>query len=82
MTSGHHSQQDEPHEEHANQRRRLLKERDAGHEGPDRTDAGPSYGWAGFAVLCMAVSGAPLLMAQREIPMGTAYAVRPLLARP
>lgn len=31
--------------------------------------------WIGFAVLCMAVSGALLLMAQRTIPMGTAYAV-------
>jgi len=29
----------------------------------------------GFAVLCMAVSGALLFLAQRVIPMGTAYAV-------
>jgi len=28
-----------------------------------------------FAVLCMAVSGALLFLAQRVIPMGTAYAV-------
>ncbi len=31
--------------------------------------------WIGFAILCMAVSGALLLLAQREIPMGTAYAI-------
>ncbi len=31
--------------------------------------------WIGVAVLCMAVSGALLYLAQREIPMGTAYAV-------
>lgn len=31
--------------------------------------------WIGFAVVCMAVSGFLLLLAQREIPMGTAYAV-------
>lgn len=31
--------------------------------------------WIGFAILCMAVSGVLLLVAQREIPMGTAYAV-------
>ncbi len=31
--------------------------------------------WIGFAVACMAVSGALLLLAQREIPMGTAYAI-------
>lgn len=31
--------------------------------------------WIGFAVACMAVSGFLLLLAQREIPMGTAYAV-------
>jgi quaternary ammonium compound-resistance protein SugE len=31
--------------------------------------------WIIFAAVCMAASGALLLMAQREIPMGTAYAV-------
>jgi quaternary ammonium compound-resistance protein SugE len=31
--------------------------------------------WIAFALLCIAVSGALLLMAQRTIPMGTAYAV-------
>jgi quaternary ammonium compound-resistance protein SugE len=31
--------------------------------------------WIVFAIVCMAASGALLLLAQREIPMGTAYAV-------
>lgn len=31
--------------------------------------------WIVFAVACMAVSGFLLLLAQREIPIGTAYAV-------
>jgi quaternary ammonium compound-resistance protein SugE len=31
--------------------------------------------WIVFAVVCMTASGALLLLAQREIPMGTAYAV-------
>jgi quaternary ammonium compound-resistance protein SugE len=31
--------------------------------------------WIGFAAVCMIVSGVLLLLAQREIPMGTAYAV-------
>lgn len=31
--------------------------------------------WIGFAVACITVSGVFLLYAQREIPMGTAYAV-------
>lgn len=31
--------------------------------------------WLGFAVACILVSGGLLLLAQREIPMGTAYAV-------
>ena len=39
--------------------------------GPD----GANAGWLIFAVVSMAVSGALLLMAQRVIPMGTAYAV-------
>ena len=39
------------------------------------TDAGASWPWIAFAVACIAASGALLLMAQRRIPMGTAYAV-------
>jgi quaternary ammonium compound-resistance protein SugE len=31
--------------------------------------------WIGFAVVCMMASGILLLLAQRDIPMGTAYAV-------
>ncbi len=31
--------------------------------------------WIGCAILCMTVSGALLFLAQRTIPMGTAYAV-------
>lgn len=31
--------------------------------------------WIGFALACMLASGFLLLLAQREIPMGTAYAV-------
>jgi len=31
--------------------------------------------WICFAILCIAVSGVLLLLAQRVIPMGTAYAV-------
>lgn len=31
--------------------------------------------WIGFAIVCIVVSGFLLLLAQREIPMGTAYAV-------
>jgi len=38
-------------------------------------EAGLRWGWIGFAILCMAASGACLLIAQRTIPMGTAYAV-------
>lgn len=38
-------------------------------------ETGMSWGWIGFAALCMAVSGALLLIAQKTIPMGTAYAV-------
>jgi quaternary ammonium compound-resistance protein SugE len=38
-------------------------------------DAGLRWGWIGFAAVCMAVSGALLLFAQRTIPIGTAYAV-------
>jgi quaternary ammonium compound-resistance protein SugE len=39
------------------------------------TDKGAHYGWIAFAVLTMTASGALLLIAQRTIPMGTAYAV-------
>jgi quaternary ammonium compound-resistance protein SugE len=38
-------------------------------------DGGLRWGWIAFAVLCMVASGALLLLAQRTIPMGTAYAV-------
>ena len=31
--------------------------------------------WIGFSILCMALSGTFLFLAQRTIPMGTAYAV-------
>lgn len=33
------------------------------------------WGWIVFAGVCMAASGALLLIAQKTIPMGTAYAV-------
>ena len=39
------------------------------------TERGPHYGWLGFAAVSMIVSGALLLLAQRQIPIGTAYAV-------
>lgn len=39
------------------------------------TAAGLRWGWIGFAVLCIGASGGLLLLAQREIPIGTAYAV-------
>jgi quaternary ammonium compound-resistance protein SugE len=39
------------------------------------TEAGLRWGWIGFAGVCMVASGALLLIAQRTIPMGTAYAV-------
>lgn len=37
----------------------------------------PQHRWTGtlIAVVCMAISGALLWLAQRQIPMGTAYAV-------
>jgi quaternary ammonium compound-resistance protein SugE len=38
-------------------------------------ETGLRYGWIGFAAVCMAASGALLLVAQKTIPMGTAYAV-------
>jgi len=39
------------------------------------TDRGPSYGWIVFSILSMAASGILLFIAQKTIPMGTAYAV-------
>lgn len=39
------------------------------------TDTGLRWGWITFAVLCMIASGSLLLIAQKTIPMGTAYAV-------
>lgn len=39
------------------------------------TDSGLRWGWIAFSVLCMVVSGTLLLIAQKTIPMGTAYAV-------
>lgn len=39
------------------------------------TENGPRALWLGFAILCIILSGGLLLQAQREIPMGTAYAV-------
>lgn len=39
------------------------------------TDAGLHWGWIGFAAVCILASGTLLLIAQKTIPMGTAYAV-------
>ena len=39
------------------------------------TGQGIRWLWIVFAVVCITSSGALLLLAQREIPMGTAYAV-------
>jgi len=38
-------------------------------------DTGLRWSWIAFAAVCMAFSGALLLIAQKTIPMGTAYAV-------
>ena len=38
-------------------------------------DTGLRWNWIAFSVVCMALSGALLLIAQKTIPMGTAYAV-------
>jgi quaternary ammonium compound-resistance protein SugE len=38
-------------------------------------DTGLRWGWIAFAGVCMAASGVLLLIAQKTIPMGTAYAV-------
>ena len=39
------------------------------------SESGAHWGWLAFALLCMGASGALLLIAQRRIAMGTAYAV-------
>ena len=39
------------------------------------TDDGAHYGWIAFSIVSMAASGALLLIAQKTLPMGTAYAV-------
>jgi quaternary ammonium compound-resistance protein SugE len=39
------------------------------------SDGGLRLPWIGFGILCMAFSGTFLFLAQRVIPMGTAYAV-------
>ena len=39
------------------------------------TDRGAHFGWITLAIVCMVASGTLLLLAQRTIPMGTAYAV-------
>jgi quaternary ammonium compound-resistance protein SugE len=39
------------------------------------TTAGLRSGWIVFAIVAMSASGALLMLAQRVIPMGTAYAV-------
>ncbi len=39
------------------------------------TASGVRIPWIAFAVLCMVASGVLLFLAQRTIPMGTAYAV-------
>ncbi len=38
-------------------------------------ETGLRWGWIIFSMACMAVSGTLLLIAQKTIPMGTAYAV-------
>lgn len=39
------------------------------------TESGVRWGWITFAIACMGASGGLLLVAQKTIPMGTAYAV-------
>lgn len=39
------------------------------------SDSGTRWGWLAFAAGCIAASGALLLIAQRRIAIGTAYAV-------
>lgn len=38
-------------------------------------DGRAHWGWIAFSVVAMVISGSLLLLAQRTIPMGTAYAV-------
>lgn len=38
-------------------------------------DAGLRWNWILFGIVCMTASGGFLLVAQKSIPMGTAYAV-------
>jgi quaternary ammonium compound-resistance protein SugE len=38
-------------------------------------DGGLRWSWIAFAAVCMALSGVLLMIAQRSIPIGTAYAV-------
>jgi quaternary ammonium compound-resistance protein SugE len=38
-------------------------------------ESGMHWGWIAFAGVCMVVNGALLLIAQKTVPMGTAYAV-------
>lgn len=39
------------------------------------TQGGFRYGWLAFAIACIVTSGGLLLLALREIPVGTAYAI-------
>ena len=39
------------------------------------SDGGPRWAWIALAAVCLVLSGALLLLAQRVIPLGTAYAV-------
>lgn len=39
------------------------------------TESGARWPWIGMAIGCMGMSGTLLFLAQRQIPMGTAYAV-------
>ncbi len=39
------------------------------------TQDGIRWPWIGLAMACIGMSGALLLLAQRQVPMGTAYAV-------
>ncbi len=40
-----------------------------------KNEHGLHWGWLGFAGVTMVLSGVLLMLAQRDIPMGTAYAV-------
>ena len=39
------------------------------------TETGLRWSWIAFAIVCMALSGVLLMVAQKTIPIGTAYAV-------